>query len=158
MANTTYLKKDVEEFLRRWTSQRLGVALIKKRVEVGPDSEGRPVSFEFDGVSTDETIGVFISASSSYKTGQMRKYFMEATLLNRVTSFKRRIMVFINEIAWHNFKNQCDGLIDLDRIEPLICSELPANMKSEIERIYTESALEVGNKSGPGKAVHARRS
>ena len=157
MANTTYLKKTVEPYLLEWTRKQIGVPLVKKRVVVGPDSEGRPVSFEFDGVSEDGTVGVCISASTSYKTGQMRKFFMEATLLNRVPQFKRRIMVFVEPQMWESFRNQCDGLVDLKSIEPLICTDLPPEMRAGIVQVYAASAREVGDKAGRGTRVPGRR-
>ena len=83
MADTSYLRKTVEPFLLRWTSQQIGVGLKPSRIIMGYAMDGSPVRFEFDGVSDDETIAVCISSSSSYQVGQMRKFFMEATLLNR---------------------------------------------------------------------------
>ena len=157
MANTSYLIKVVEPYLLNWTAQKIGIPLEKKKVVVGEDSEGRSVSYQFDGVSEDGEVGVCISASSSYKVGQMRKFFMEATLLNRVRRFKRRIMVFVNEGIWEGFKNQCDGMADLKNIEPMVCADLPDEMSAEIRKIYKESAAEVGDKSGPGKRIPRRR-
>lgn len=157
MADTSYIKKVVEPYLREWTSEQIGVPLRKEKIVVGYNTENQPVSFEFDGVSEDKKIGVCISASSSYKIGQMRKYFVDATLLNRVQSFKRRIMVFINNNSWKGFKNQCDGMIDLKNIESLICTELPEEMRKEIHKIYQKSAAEVGDKSGPGLKLPGRR-
>ena len=157
MANTSYLRKVVEPHLLEWTAQQIGTPLAEERVVVGHDSGGRPVSYKFDGVSDDGTVGVCISASMSYKTGQMRKFFLEATLLNRVQQFDRRIMVFIEEHMWDGFKNQCDGLVDLKNIEPMICNDLPEEMRAEIHRIYKESAKEVGDKSGRGTTVPGRR-
>ena len=157
MANTSYLTKTVEPYLRDWAARKIGKSLIKKKVKVGKNISGKQVFFEFDGVSADGKTGVCISASSSYKTGQMRKYFMEATLLNRVRSFKRRIMVFTNQNSWDGFKNQCDGMVDLKKIEPLICSKLPVEMSKEIKRIYKISADEVRGKSGPDIKPPGRR-
>ena len=157
MANTSYLKKVVEPYLLDWASRQIGVPLKPAKVVVGQDSEGRDVRFAFDGVSEDGTIGVCVSASSSYKVGQARKYFMEATLLNRCSQFKRRIMVFTNPICWEGFRNAYDGLVDLKDIEPMICKNLPREMKAEIQRIYEISAKEVGDKSGPGTRIPKRR-
>jgi len=124
---------------------------------VGNNSKGEPVHYEFDGVSEDGTIGVCVSASTSYKTGQMRKLFIDATLLNRCCRFKRRIMVFIEKHVWEGFKNQCDGLVDLNKIEPLICTDLPQDMRAKIAEIYKASAEEVGDRSGRGTKVPGRR-
>lgn len=158
MANTSYLRKIVEPYLLDWTAERIGVCLEEKKVIVGYDSDNRPVPYNFDGVSEDGTVGVCISASTSYKTGQMRKFFLEATLLNRVRKFKRRIMVFIEKHVWDGFKNQCDGLVDLKKVEPLICTKIPTEMRKRIQRIYEESAREVGDKSGPGTKIPKKRS
>jgi hypothetical protein len=157
MANTTYLKTIVEPFLVDWAARKIGVPLHPQRVVVGQDSGGRPVNFEFDGVSPDGTTGVCVSASSSYKVGQMRKYFMEAAVLNRCRQFTRRIMVFTNRGNWEGFVNQCDGLLELSRIEPLICDEVPEEMRARILEVYTKAAREVGDRSGPGRRVPAKR-
>jgi hypothetical protein len=87
----------------------------------------------------------------------MRKFFMEATLLNRVRRFKRRVMVFVERHVWDGFKNQCDGLIDLKKIEPLICTRLPREMRAGIGAVYEASAREVGDRSGRGIRIPGRR-
>ncbi|MCJ7543599.1 MAG: hypothetical protein MUP47_03370 [Phycisphaerae bacterium] len=157
MANTSYLRKVVEPFLLKWTAEKIGVPLESARVIVGRDSNDRPIRFAFDGVSEDGSVGVCISASSSYKTGQMRKYFMEATLLCRCPRFRRRIMVFTSSACWEGFKNQCDGLVDLCKIEAMICDDLSDEMRQKINEVYLESAKEVGDKAGPGLKIPGRR-
>jgi len=157
MADTSYLKKVVEPHLLRWAAQKIGVSLKPTKVVVGRDIEGHPVQFAFDGVSDDGSVGVCISASSSYKVGQKRKFFMDATLLNRCSQFRRRIMVFTNRICWDGFKNECDGLVDLKQIEPMICEVLPDPMRTKIEEIYANSAQEVGDRSGPGIKIPKKR-
>lgn len=157
MADTSYILKFVEPRMRDWVAQKIGTPLYKRKIAVGKNSDNREVRFEFDGVSEDGRVGVCISASSSYKPGQMRKFFMEATLLNRVHQFNRRIMVFIDQRMWDSFKNQCDGMIDLKNIEPMICNELPTDMRAKIGEIYKKSAAEVGDKSGPGMRIPGKR-
>jgi hypothetical protein len=116
MADTSYLRRVVEPYLVNWVSRRLGTTFTPGREFVGKSSNGERVHYAFDGVSEDGKIGVCVSASTSYKTGQMRKLFMDATLLNRCHRFKRRIMVFVEKHVWEGFKNQCDGLVDLNKI------------------------------------------
>ncbi|MHC4618998.1 MAG: hypothetical protein ACYTEQ_14740 [Planctomycetota bacterium] len=157
MADTSYLRRVVEPYLLNWAGKRLGTTFTPGRESVGKNSDGERVHYAFDGVSEDGKIGVCVSASASYKTGQMRKLFMDATLLNRARRFRRRIMVFVEKHVWDGFKNQCDGLVDLDRIEPLICSDLPQDMRAKIEEIYKASAEEVGDRSGRGIKVPGRR-
>jgi hypothetical protein len=157
VANTSYLRTVVEPHLLTWLSERIGQALEPAKVIVGRDSDNRPVRFAFDGASKDGSIGVCISASSSYKTGQMRKYFMEASLLCRCPQFRRRIMVFTSSACWEGFKNQCDGLVDLCKIEPMICDDLSDEMRQKISEVYLESAREVGDKAGPGLKIPGRR-
>lgn len=157
MADTSYLKNIVQPYLLEWTAKKVGTPLEPARVVIGKRGDGGPVRFEFDGVSDDGSVGVLVSASSSYKTGQMRKYFMEATLLCRCPQFRRRIMVFTSQACWDGFRNQCDGLVDLHKVEPMICDELPQEMRTRINEIYCESAREVGDKAGPGLRVPGRR-
>ena len=157
MANTSYLRKTVEPFLLEWTGKQLGVAVKPCKVVVGHRMDGIPVRFEFDGVSEDGTVGVCVSASTSYKVGQERKFFKEATLLNRVRQFERRVMVFVEGHVWEGFKNQDDGLVDLKQIEPLICTCLPEEMRAKIAEIYKASAKEVGDRSGRGTKIPGRR-
>ena len=157
MADTLYLKRVVEPYLVNWVSRRLGTTFTPGREFVGKSSNGERVHYAFDGVSEDGKIGVCVSASTSYKTGQMRKLFMDATLLNRCHRFKRRIMIFVEKHVWEGFKNQCDGLVDLNKIEPLICTNLPQDMRAKIAEIYKASADEVGDRSGRGTKVPGRR-
>lgn len=157
MADTSYLKRVVEPYLVNWVSRRLGTTFTPGREFVGKSSNGERVHYAFDGVSEDGKIGVCVSASTSYKTGQMRKLFMDATLLNRCHRFKRRIMIFVEKHVWEGFKNQCDGLVDLNKIEPLICTNLPQDMRAKIAEIYKASADEVGDRSGRGTKVPGRR-
>ncbi len=157
MADTSYLKNVVEPHLIKWVSKSIGVELRKKRLTVGRACDGRDVQFEFDGVSGGDSIAACVSASMSYKVGQMRKFFMEATLLNRASQLKRRIMVFLSGSIREAFKNQCDGLVDLSRIEAMICQSLPSGMANRVKEIYGVSAAEVGGKSLPGTKVPGRR-
>jgi hypothetical protein len=157
MADTSYLRRAVEPYLLKWTGDRLGTQLEPRREYVGENSDGGPVHFAFDGVSQDGSVGVCISASTSYKTGQMRKLFLDATLLNRCPRFKRRVMVFVEKHVWEGFKNQCDSMVDLCRIEPLLCTDLPPDMRARIEQIYNASAREVGDRSGRGTKTPGKR-
>jgi len=158
MADTSYLRRVVEPYLLNGAGNLLGTQLEPRRECVGENSDGRPVHFAFDGVSLDGNIGVCVSASTSYKTGQMRKLFLDATLLNRCPRFRRRVMVFVEKHVWEGFRNQCDGLVDLRKIEPLICTELPSDMRAKIEQVYNASAQEVGDRSGRGiRAPGGRR-
>jgi hypothetical protein len=119
---------------------------------VGATTEGKPAYYGFNGVSEDGTVGVCISASSSWKIGQIRQFFLDATMLTRVKHFRRRIMVFTHRECWETFKKRCDGQVDLHLIEPMFCP-LPDEMRAAVASIYQESAIEVGDKSGPGKQV-----
>jgi hypothetical protein len=157
MADTSYLRRVVEPYLLYWAGDRLKTQLEPRREYIGKNSGGGLVHFAFDGVSQDGSVGVCISASRSYKTGQMRKLFLDATLLNRCPRFKRRVMVFVEKHVWEGFKNQCDGMVDLRRIEPLVCTDLPPGMRARIEQIYSASAKEVGDRSGRGTKTPGKR-
>ena len=152
MANTSYLKGEVEEFLRNWTSKRIGVSLERRKVCVGKSNDGRDVHFEFDGVSDDGKIGLCISSSTSNKIGQMRKYFIDATALN-CAGFERRIMVFCEQRMWETFRKHYDGLLNLSRIEPMICKDIPPDMQKKIDIVVAEAKGEVGDKGRPAPPV-----
>lgn len=152
MADTSYLKGPVEDFLREWIGEKLGVSLERRKVRVGKSSDGRDVHFEFDGVSGDEEVGVCISSSRSNKIGQMRKFFIDATELNRA-GFRRRIMVFCEERMWETFRKRYDGLLDISGIEPMICKDIPADMQEKIDAVVAKAKVEVGDKGRPAPPV-----
>ncbi len=156
MADSTYLKNIVEPFIVQWVSRRIGVALQPRRFPVGPRTDGSLVHFEFDGVSEDGRIGQLVSTSLTVKPGGTRKLHVDASILLRA-AFQRRIMAFVSDDVRRNFLNKCDGLLELSKIEMLVCDELPPEMQRGIARFQAEAKSEVGDKGKQGKPGGQRR-
>ena len=102
------------------------------------------VQFAFDGVSKDKTVGLLVSASLTVKSGGERKLHADACVLLNAP-FQRRLMAFINKDVKDNFLNRCDGLLQLGRIEMLVCDKLPSSMQEEIKRFQAVAKAEVGD-------------
>jgi hypothetical protein len=144
MADSTYLKNVVEPFVVQWVSRRIGVVLQPRLIPVGPRTDGTPVNFEFDGVSEDGQIGLLVSASHTVKPGGTRKLHVDASILLRA-GFQRRLMAFVSPGVRQNFQNKCDGLLELSKIEMLVCDELTPVMQASIAKFQAEAKSEVGD-------------
>ena len=156
MADSTYLKKVVEPFIMRWVSQRIGVELKPKPLPVGPRTDGTMVRFEFDGASDDGTIGLLVSTSHTIKPGGTRKLHVDASILLRAP-FQRRLMAFVSDEVRQNFVNKCDGLVELSKIEMLVCGALPADMQAGVATFQEKAKSEVGDKGKNWKVGGRRR-
>ena len=156
MADSTYLKNVVEPFIAQWVSRRIGVTLQPRRFPVGPRTDGTPAHFEFDGVSEDGKTGLLVSTSNTVKPGGTRKLHVDAAILLRA-DFQSRIMAFVSDDVRQNFLNKCDGLVDLSKIEMLVCDELPPEMLSAIAKFQAEAKTEVGDKGKQWKPGGQRR-
>jgi recombinational DNA repair protein RecT len=71
--------------------------------------------------------------------------------------FQRRIMAFISEDVRVNFINKCDRLLELSKIEMMVCHELPPEFRIGIAKFQAEAQLEVGNKGKIWKPGGPRR-
>ena len=156
MADSTYLKQVVEPFVVAWVSEKIGVPLVRRRVPVGPRTDGTTVHFEFDGVSESGDVGLLVSTSQTVKPGGTRKLHMDASIL-LTAPFRRRLMAFISEGVRLNFLNKCDGLLPLREIELLVSDSLHADMRAEIARFQSEAKTEVGDQGKLWKPGGQRR-
>lgn len=156
MADSSYLKKQVEPFMVRWVSRRIGIPLEKRRVAVGKCMDGRLAHFEFDGVSEDGQVGLLVSASQTIKPGGTWKLHADASVLLR-TAFRRRMMAFISEDVRLNFVNKCDGLLPLRDMEMFVCDELPPEMSAAIACFQAQAKAEVGDRGKKWKPGGKRR-
>ena len=145
MADSTYLKNVVEPFIVQWVSRRIGVTLQPRRFPVGTRTDGTPAHFVFDGVSDDRQTGLLVSTSLTMKPGGTRKLHVDASILLRA-GFDRRIMAFVSDNVRQNFLNKCDGLLELSKIEMLVCNELTPEMQAGIAKFQAEAKSEVGDK------------
>lgn len=156
MADSTYLTQVVEPFIVQWVSRRIGVPLQPLRFPIGPRTDGSLVHFGFDGVSEDGRTGLLVSTSLTVKSGGTRKLHVDASILLRA-AFQRRIMAFVSDDVRQNFLNQCDGLLELSRVELLVCDELPPEMQAGIAKFQAKAKSEVGDKGKQWKPGGQRR-
>jgi len=156
MADSTYLKNVVEPFIVQWVSRRIGVALQPGRFPIGPRTDGTMIHFEFDGVSEDGRTGLLVSTSMTVKPGGTHKLHVDASILLRA-GFQRRIMAFVSDAVRQNFLNKCDGLLELSKIDMLVCNDLPQEMQAGIARFQSEAKSEVGDKGKQWKSGGQRR-
>lgn len=156
MADSTYLKNIVEPFIVQWVSRCVGLALQPRRFPVGPRTDGTVVNFEFDGVSEDGQTSLLVSTSMTVKPGGTRKLHVDASILLRA-AFQRRIMAFVSDDVRQNFLNKCDGLLELSKIEMLVCDILPPEMQVAIANFQAEARSEVGDKGKQWKPGGQRR-
>src|SRR5205807_4443681 len=98
-----------------------------------PRTDATLVHFEFDGVSEDGRTALLVSTSHTVKPGGTRKLHVDAAILLRA-GFERRIMAFVSEDVRQNFLNKCDGLLELSKIEMLVCNGLTPEMQAGIAR------------------------
>ena len=131
-------------------------ALQPRRFLVGPRTDGTMVQFVFDGVSEDGQTGLLVSASHTVKPGGMRKLHVDAAILLRA-GFQRRIMAFVSEDVRLNFLNKCDGLLELSKIEMLVCDDLTPEIQAGITKFHAAAKLEVGDKGKQWKPGGQRR-
>lgn len=127
-----------------------------RRFPVGPRADGTPVHFEFDGLSEDGQTGLLVSTSQTVKPGGTRKLHVDAAILLRM-EFQRRIMAFVSNDVRQIFLNKCDGLLELSKIEMLVCDELTPEMQAGIAKFQTEAKTEVGDKGKLWKPGGQRR-
>jgi len=156
MADSTFLKDQVEPFVVNWVSQLVGVKLQPERVVVGKRADGTQVHFAFDGVSESKKIGLLVSTSLTVKPGGVRKLHTDASVLLNAP-FQRRLMAFISTDVQINFLNKCDGLLPLRQIEMFVCDQLPAEMQARIDMFQSEAKSEVGDKGRKWKPGGKRR-
>ena len=81
---------------------------------------------------------------------------MDASILLRA-GFQRRIMAFVSDDVRLNFLNKCDGLLELSKIEMLVCDESTPEMQSAIAKFQAEAKSEVGDKGKQWKPGGQRR-
>jgi hypothetical protein len=140
----------------QWVSRRIGVALKPRRFPVGPRTEGTLVQFVFAGVSEDGETSLLVSTGLSLKIGATRKLHVDVAILLRA-GFRRRIMAFVSADVRQNLLNKCDGLLELSKIEMLVCNDLTPEMQAGITKLQAAAKLEVGDKGKLWKPGGQRR-
>ena len=157
MADTSYITSVIEPAMIKYVSDKLSVTLRKRKVAVGKIENNYTIHFEVDGMSDDNEIACFASSSNSPKIGQIRKLFLDASVLIKIPA-KKRIMVFLEdgEDLWKTFYNSCHGLIDLSVIEPMFAN-IPEDLKIKLLEIRKKAKSEVGDLGRVKKVPGSRK-
>lgn len=98
MANTRFINKTIEPYIRKWLGRRFpGAGFVEKSVQIGV---GR---FAFDGVSSNgRIVAQFLcsratTATRNENTGAVRKALNDLQYLESARGAKKRLMVFTDQ-------------------------------------------------------------
>ncbi len=142
MANTRYLTRAVEDWVRDRLSERYGQTFEKKvlRLVTGRD-------FEFDAVSADATIVAAVKTSSgitsggNFPSGKVNSCIADLWYLGLISA-PRRLLVLTSPDFYDLFTRRMAGAIP-DDIE-VIAEPLPADMQKNVDRIVALASAEMG--------------
>lgn len=146
MANTIFLKKTVEHYVREWLKARFGQTFSSEFLPL-THVQGPANTHEFDAVSEDRKIVCSIK-TASWKTGGGRRgsgkiqgAYAEIYFLDHVDAAEKYLVLTDAEF-YENLKRNLQG-----RLAPgvsLIDCELPEDLKKEVDRIRVTSRGELG--------------
>ncbi|MCL6447252.1 MAG: hypothetical protein K6U04_03725 [Armatimonadetes bacterium] len=141
MANTTYLRKNVEEYVRKELAREFGIAFKPRLLTLITGGK-----HEFDAVSDDGTIVASIktaggkTARGRVPSGKIKNAEAELYYLTLVSASKR-LLVFTSQEFYQIMSARLEG-----RLAPGLSLKLvllPRNMQEEIKRIQRVASNEV---------------
>ncbi|OBW61577.1 hypothetical protein [Dehalococcoides mccartyi] len=134
MADTTFLKNNVENHVRKWLSMQFPGHSFSK-IYLNLKSGGK---HEFDAVSEDSSIVAGIK-TNSYKTkggnnpsGKISNLYQELYFLSLIES-KNKLLIFTDAGLFRQFEKESNGKL-ADGIELILCL-LPSEIQSEVNKI-----------------------
>lgn len=142
MADTTYIKKVIEPYVRHWLERKTQVKpLVEDNVPL--PSGG---SYRFDAVSTEKKIVANIlsnrarTANGNENTGGVRKALNDLRFLSLLPSDVRRIMIFTDK-DFSRLVERRSLRMGHDGIEFLFCS-LPFELQCELDAVLEGASKE----------------
>jgi hypothetical protein len=147
MANTSYIKNEVEPWVRNWLSKQFpGQSFKSQQLALTNIAKCGPGSHEFDEVSEDGTIVAAIKGHS-YKTsggkppsGKYASLYQERYFLSLIKAHKK-LLIFTNEDMYTAFLNKSRGMV-ADGIELVFC-QLPEEMQRKVQKISEKASKEM---------------
>jgi len=146
MANTTFLKKTVEHYVRERLQEKFGQPFSSKFLRL-TRVQDRAHTHEFDAVSKDGTIVCSIK-TASWKTGggkrgsgKIQGAYAEVYFLDHVDA-EQKYLVLTDAEFYENLNRNLQG-----RLAPginLMSCELPEDLKKEVDKIRVTSRGELG--------------
>jgi len=140
MADTRFIKREVEPYIRKWLSRKFrGIPVIEKSMGFQSGSH------KFDGVSIDETIvASFLcnrpkTGAGNENTGAVRKALNDLQYLRLIKANKRLIVCTDKDFLALIKKRACR--IGTDGIEFVFCP-LPDSLRQRLEIVLNECRKE----------------
>jgi len=150
MADTSYIKKVVEPWVREWLSKRFSghhfESCILKLKQI---KQTTPSNHEFDAVSNDGTIIAAIKGHSWKTSGgnlPAAKYaslYQELYFLSLVEA-RVKLLIFTNEEMYKDFTTRSRGKI-ADGIELVFC-KLPASIQRQVQNVGEQASREMAKR------------
>ncbi len=146
MADTRFLKTEIEDHVRVWLAEKFAQLFVSKFVPLR-GVQGKPRTHEFDAVSEDGSTVCSIK-TASWKTssgkrgaGKVQGAYTELYFLDHAEA-KQKYLVLTDPAFFECFKRETEGRL-ADGLALLHCP-LPAELCAEIARIRTASRGELG--------------
>ena len=148
MADTSYIKKEVEPWVRNWLTRQFPEHRFDRRhLVLTCITQEKPGSHEFDAVSEDGTVVAAIKGHSWKTSGgnlPAAKYasmYQELYFLTLVKA-DRRFLILTNEEMYSDFQNRSKGKI-ADGIELMFCQLTDESMRRRMQSIGDEASREM---------------
>ena len=147
MADTTYIKKVVEPWVRDWLSKRFtGHRFNSRKLPLSNITQDVPRIHEFDAVSEDGTIvtGIkghsFKTSGGKLPSGKYHSLYQELYFLSLIKA-TIKFLIITNEDMYRDFKNKSKGKI-ADGIELMFC-QLPESIQQQVRRVTDKASKEM---------------
>jgi hypothetical protein len=146
MADTRFLKTEVEPHVREWLAEKFGQPFSSKFLPLC-GVQGKPRTHEFDAVSEDSSIVCSIK-TASWKTsggkrgsGKVQGAYSELYFLDHVEA-KKKCLILTDPEFFECFKHETEGRL-ANGLALLHCP-LPAELCAEVAAIRKTSRSELG--------------
>lgn len=144
MANTSDLK-EIKKYVVEKLSKEMGIQLVPKKILLGVTAEGEERFKDYDGVSQDGSLIVFISNSGGKTTGgnlpngKLNTLYRICWFLN-LTKANRKILILTNKELFDIFKKDSDGFLSGIEIRYF---KLPEHLEDAAEEVRKKASDEM---------------
>lgn len=141
MADTTYLTREVEDYVRSELAQRFDQPISKARIKLRTGG-----SHEFDAVSSDGTVVASVKSASGRTSGgrapagKIKDSIAELYYLSLVEA-PTRLLVLTTPEFFDIFRRTTEGAV-ADGIE-VVCIPLPPEMQQQVDAVKRKASEEV---------------
>lgn len=146
MAQTQFLTRNVEEYVRQELERQFGQPFGKLHMPIDQRSDGLPATHEFDAVSADGQIVADIKSSTGktssgkYPSGKVAVAYKDLYFLSLVKA-KRRILVLTDPDFYEIFESNSDGKL-MPGLE-LMLVPLPPELQRQAQLVHQAASQEM---------------